>query len=387
MKVFNDFVTNTSLHGWSFFGSPNGSTAQKLFWFVVLTGSFFAAGYFIRLNVLIFANTYTIINIEDRTADLDNIHFPSVAICNINPLRKSFIYWIHRNLNAAGRTDSVGDIFDAIGSQYFSSDVNADVLKDEKNQKLLDDILESDFFEKEFRKFMNEKANKTDFSISGKKNTVFIYNQLEDEYAEEAFGEYNQSTKKLYHKTFLQELASQWKQGQMIPFIQWSGMDPDDPQNGTGGVFLEIGYATSFGICNFITPYFRHMPPETDQMTLKYLKKGALNGENNGLSVLLDAETFDYGNGFATIGEREGKGFKASVVHHLDLPVMESTAMQVNVGASTHLAVSSTKINITEDATVFQPIDRRCWLQGEINLTHFSYEEDYRLKRECVYKE
>ena len=120
------------------------------------------------------------------------------------------------------------------------------------------------------------------------------------------------------------------------------------------------------------------MPPDTDQMTLKYLKKGALSGENNGLSVLLDAETFDYGNGFATIGEREGVGFKASVVHHLDLPVMESTAMQVNVGSSTHLAVTSTKINITDDATVFRPMDRRCWLQGEINLTHFSYEEDYR---------
>ena len=378
MKVFNDFVTNTSLHGWSFFGSPTGSTFQKIFWFAVLSGSFFAAGYFIILNVNIFLSTYIIINIEDRTSDLDNIHFPSVAICNINPLRKSFIYWIHENLNDAGRTDaSVGDIFDAIGSQYFSSNVNIDQLKNDKNQKLLDDILDSDFFEIEFRKFLDEKVNKSSFPISGKKNTVFSYNQQED-VVEEAFGEYNQSTKKLYHKTFLQELASQWKEGQMIPYIQWSGMDPDDPQNGTGGVFLEIGYATSFGICNFITPYFRHMPPDTDQMTLKYLKKGALSGENNGLSVLLDAETFDYGNGFATIGEREGVGFKASVVHHLDLPVMESTAMQVNVGSSTHLAVTSTKINITEDATVFQPMDRRCWLQGEINLTHFSYEEDYR---------
>ena len=127
MKVFNDFITNTSLHGWSFFGSPTGSTFQKIFWFAVLSGSFFAAGYFIILNVNIFLSTYIIINIEDRTSDLDNIHFPSVAICNINPLRKSFIYWIHENLNDAGRTDvSVGDIFDAIGSQYFSSNVNID---------------------------------------------------------------------------------------------------------------------------------------------------------------------------------------------------------------------------------------------------------------------
>ena len=379
MKVFNDFVTNTSLHGWSFFGSTKTSTAQKIFWFTVLLGSFFAAGYFIKTNVVIFVNTYTMINIDDRTSDLDNIHFPSVAICNINPLRKSFIYWIYENLQARGQTDvSVGDIFDAIGSQYFSSNENIDELTDEKNTELLDDILESDFFEVEFRKFMDEKINKSDFSISGKKNTVFIYNQLEDGEVEDFVGDYSDSTKALWHKTFLQELASQWRQGQMIPFLQWSGMDPDDPQNETGGVFLEIGYATSFGICNFITPYFRNMPPDTDQMTLKYLEKGALNGENNGLSVLLDAETWDYGNGFSPLGEREGVGFKASVVHHLDLPVMESTAMQVNVGASTHLSVTSIKINITEDATVFRPIDRRCWLQEELNLTHFSYEYDYR---------
>ena len=243
MKVFNDFVANTSLHGWSFFGSPNGSYAQKIFWFAVLTGSFFAAGYFIRLNVIIFLNSYTIINIEDRTSDLDNIHFPSVAICNINPLRKSFIYWIHDGLTAAGRTDvSVGDIFDAIGSQYFSSNENADELEDEKNQKLLDDVLESDFFEIEFRKFLEEKINKSNYSISGKKNTVFSYNQQEDS-VQDAFGEYGPSNKKLYHKTFLQELASQWRQGQMIPFIQWSGIWvnilPNAPR---GGRLLRIFY-------------------------------------------------------------------------------------------------------------------------------------------------
>ena len=41
-----------------------------------------------------------------------------------------------------------------------------------------------------------------------------------------------------------------------------------------------------------------------DQVTLKYLAKGALNGENNGLTVIVDAETFDYGNGFGDYGER-----------------------------------------------------------------------------------
>ena len=118
----------------------------------------------------------------------------------------------------------------------------------------------------------------------------------------------------------------------MIPYMKWNGMDPDAQNSDTGGVFLEIGYSTSFGLCSFITPYYRNMPPDSDNMTLNLLAKGALNGENNGLSLLLDAETFDYGNAFADIGERSGVGFKVAVVHHLDTVNMESNGIQLNVG-------------------------------------------------------
>ena len=31
------------------------------------------------------------------------------------------------------------------------------------------------------------------------------------------------------------------------------------------------------------------------------------------------------------------------------------------------------------DAMAFDPYDRKCWLQDEINLAHFPYEEDTRL--------
>ena len=41
----------------------------------------------------------------------------------------------------------------------------------------------------------------------------------------------------------------------MIPYMKWNGMDPDAQNSDTGGVFLEIGYSTSFGLCSFITPY------------------------------------------------------------------------------------------------------------------------------------
>ena len=338
MKVFNDFVSNTSMHGWSFFGSPNGSRTQKLFWLIVLISVIVFGGYLLSNSIMIYMASYTIINVKDRTSSLDDIHFPSLVICNINPLRKSFIYWLHQEyheeLRKKGQTEdvSITDLFDVIGNLYFSADDDKGHYDDttEKYSQILDKILDSEFFENRFKEFMNEKLNGSNFDISPPGNKLYIYHQLPD--APEMLGDYNEDTKKTYHKNFLRELASQWRQGQMIPYIKWDGMDPDDIRNETGGVFLEIGYPTSFGLCNFITPYFRNMPPDSDQMNLRDLHKGALNGENNGLSVLVDAETFDYGNGFADVGERAGVGFKVAVVHHLDSAVIESNGMQVNVG-------------------------------------------------------
>ena len=117
----------------------------------------------------------------------------------------------------------------------------------------------------------------------------------------------------------------------MISFIKWDGADMDD-NAGYGDVFLEVGYPTSYGACSFITPYFKRMPNDTDQVTLTYLAKGALNGENNGLTVIMDAETFDYGNGFGDYGERAGVGFKVGIVHHLDVAMLESNGIIVDVG-------------------------------------------------------
>ena len=47
-------------------------------------------------------------------------------------------------------------------------------------------------------------------------------------------------------------------------------------------------------------------------------------------------------------------------------------------GTSTQMAVSTTLITIAKEAERFDPYDRKCWLQKEIQLSHFSYEEDYR---------
>ena len=280
-------------------------------------------------SVKVFMQSFTIINIKDRTSGLDEIYFPSLTICNINPLRKSFIYWLQDELNENGQTDvAFEDLLNIIGKFYYSTADGDEIT--ERDTQIMDEILGSKGFKEKFEEFMRDHINGSDIVISPKSNKIFVYNEVED--ADWTLGVYNEVTKKTYHKNFLRELASQWKKGQMIPYIMWDGMDPDDHLNMPGGVFLQLGYGTSYGLCNFITPYFRHMPTNSNQIILNYLAKGALNGENNGLSILVDAETFDYGNGFADIGQRSGVGFKVAVLHHLDTAVMESNGLKINVG-------------------------------------------------------
>ena len=45
------------------------------------------------------------------------------------------------------------------------------------------------------------------------------------------------------------------------------------------------------GICDWVTPNFN----ETDSLELINVKPGSETGSNNGLQLILDAETFDYG--------------------------------------------------------------------------------------------
>ena len=159
----------------------------------------------------------------------------------------------------------------------------------------------------------------------------------------------------------------------MIPYIEWNGAEKDSKS----GVFLEPAYGTNYGICSWISPFFR-MPQRGNERDLLSLVQGAHNGENNGLSVLLDAETFDYGNPFYDLGVHAGEGFKVAVVHPLDMPIIQRTAINVMPGHNTQIATSIDLINITNDALSFAPKERKCWVNEEILLKELNYTDGYR---------
>ena len=179
----------------------------------------------------------------------------------------------------------------------------------------------------------------------------------------ELIGILSESTKKAYHKSYLQAMASQWTIGQMIILMRWKGK---------GGIFYQPDYATDYGVCNWVSPSYQ--PSNGSDGFFNNLQRGALNGKNNGLSFLLDAETYDYGDGSST-----GEGFKIAVVHPMDIGIMESMALNVDIGMVTHIGVSTILTNITRDAVnSFNPYERKCWMQNEIDLMHYQREMDYR---------
>ena len=115
---------------------------------------------------------------------------------------------------------------------------------------------------------------------------------------------------------------------------------------------------------------------------------GALSGENNGLTLLLDAETFDYGTGFdLDLGDHAGEGFKVAVTHPLDMPIIQQTAVNVMPGSLVQIATSINLIDITSDAMAFAPTDRKCWGNSEIVLNELNYSEGYRYTMSnCLYE-
>ena len=146
------------------------------------------------------------LNPKNRSRDLDNAFFPSAVFCNLNPLRKSFIYWIYENIRISDtewNNVTIEEIFQLIGSQFFELNWKYKELT-EKQTKLLDAILDSSFFEDEFRNFLSEKTNGS--STFDQFNASIYYNNLQlfhrAEESVDYLGEYTQETKKTYHKNF-----------------------------------------------------------------------------------------------------------------------------------------------------------------------------------------
>ena len=123
------------------------------------------------------------------------------------------------------------------------------------------------------------------------------------------------------------ELSGQWKVEQRFLSINWFG---NVDKKSKSLVKHNPIMSTSEGICSWLGPL--SMPDDELLFTwpvgavsgeLEKFCPGAINnftGENNGLELLLDTESYDY-----VLDELGSVGFKISVDHPLDMPVIQQS--------------------------------------------------------------
>lgn len=136
-------------------------------------------------------------------------------------------------------------------------------------------------------------------------------------------------------------------------------------------------YPTDFGSCCLIVPHL-DLKPINDNSTVEEryqsLNADSINGEVNGLNIVLDAEQFNY-----AYHHSNAAGFKISMHNHLDKPMIQFSSQLIYTGTETQINLKPTFSYTTKDAiSRFYPDDRSCYADGEVNLTYLTYYHGYR---------
>ena len=179
LQWFHNFCRQTSMHGWQFIGDRQFGFRQALFWIFVILGSMGTLSLFSQEAISEYSASTVKVDIKDRSAPLDNAFFPSVMICNVNPLRKSFIYWLAENLKLEGDEVSVGELFRVIGNNFFKTS-NKSISDEDTN--LLERIFNSRLYQAGFEEFLAEKEamNKALNGTSFSNSKVFLFSAVGD---------------------------------------------------------------------------------------------------------------------------------------------------------------------------------------------------------------
>lgn len=111
--------------------------------------------------------------------------------------------------------------------------------------------------------------------------------------------------------------------------------------------------------------------------------QGAKTGKDNGYTILLDVESFDY-NFF----KESSEGLKVALVHHLDMPIMSQRGFHISPGTENQIAITPTLLATTENAmNRFSPEQRDCYSESEIELKYLPGAHGYRYEMtNCLFE-
>ena len=73
--------------------------------------------------------------------------------------------------------------------------------------------------------------------------------------------------------------------------------------------------------------------------------QGSKTGKDNGYTMLLDIESFDY-----SYYNEGSEGLKLALVHHLDMPIMRQKGFHIAPGTENQIALTPTLLTTSENA-------------------------------------
>ena len=345
---FEDFCQQTSIHGWSFLQFRGFGFFQVLFWVTIIATSFGGCMYMISSNIQEFNKATVEFETLSLTENLDDIFFPSIFVINSNQQRKSY-------LMAMIQENNLTEVLDVKKLIRFLIDSHENHQPDPQVEELWTGILKSPITSQLFDYFVkqNQDIHPTQYSSKNLYHDHNIQNKAPDQLiaarkaiAEEAFTS---------PKSYLSNILSHTNLDDFLINFEFSGE----------GILHYGGGRADNGLKrNRFTPFFIMLE---DVHRLTTLKPFVKNDISNGVTLLLDAEVYDY-----TALYQKSIGFQLGISHPFDVSLASSSGCFLQPGKQVLVAVKASVIETEKEIRQrFDYNSTKCHFDDEVELDHF----------------
>ena len=342
---FENFCRSTSMHGWFFvvdesLGHGFYAVCTKFFWVLVVLLSLILTLAFMIVIVLDYEQEKVQTTFVFEKGNWQGIKFPSVAICNKNQIRTSFLQRYDIDPNGTDR------LLRLVGHIYTGQKDHPEVLQELASENNLGSIAREAYCVKLLYNFAGtslEEFMRTDFLKCRDANTLTKFNV--DLFRLAAIQDVTKSN--VLRASYQGVLKSVDSFGSLFPFFE-----------------------TDVGYCTYIRPPATFASPSREPFPRVLQKqtsaKGSIKlGRDNGLSILLDTEIYDQGWTFT-----ESDGFLVALHQLEDFPHMTYSTLHVNPGHNVKLAVEPIIKETDDSALKYQIADRKCYTEDELKLNY-----------------
>ena len=322
IKGVSAYCQQTSLHGWQYLDSEKGFL-QKIFWFAIVLMVLSISIFFVVNHTQTYLTSTTMTYIQSTTQSLNDIQFPSLFICNVNLVTKTFL----RNLGVADDVAAANLLF----KEFLYGTKTKHSTED---QAILDKMLDR------MKQVYNWNIHTRFFRISSQNCSDMIIRAI---------------WKNKYAKTFFNAYKTSTDFGaccMIVPYYDLEGADVSDSVE----------------------------PGEKWHSIPRGLTR---NGVLHGLKVMVDVENYDYayypngGKGFR-VGIEDCRD--KPVINQNGIYVSPGSESLIAITPT----ISNTSQQAMER---FSPKDRNCYADDEFRFKYLKYEDGFRYSMvNCLYE-